>query len=91
MGKISWRRAWQPTPVVLPRESHGQGSLAGYSPWGRKECDMTESDPSEPHLSCLQNGSDKSTHLTSNRHCSLARLSQYSLALKVHLGTSLVV
>ena len=29
-----WRRAWQPTPVFLPGESHGQRSLAGYSPWG---------------------------------------------------------
>ena len=32
----------QPTPVFLPRESHGQRSLVGYSPWGRKELDMTE-------------------------------------------------
>ena len=40
--RIPWRRAWQPTPVFLPRESHGQRSLAGYSPWGRKESDMTE-------------------------------------------------
>ena len=30
------RRAWQPTPVFLPRESHGQRSLVGYSPWGRR-------------------------------------------------------
>ena len=30
------------TPVFLPGESHGQRSLAGYSPWGRKELDMTE-------------------------------------------------
>ena len=41
-GKIPWRRAWQPTPVFLPGESHGQKSLAGYPPWGRKESDMTE-------------------------------------------------
>ena len=32
-----WRRKRQPTPVFLPGESHGQRSLAGYSPWGRKE------------------------------------------------------
>ena len=32
--KIPWRRVWQPVPVVLPRESHGQRSLVGYSPWG---------------------------------------------------------
>ena len=42
VGKISWRRKWQPTPVFLARKSHGQRSLAGYSPWGRKELDMTE-------------------------------------------------
>ena len=29
-----WRRAWQPTPVLLPRKSHGQRSLVGCSPWG---------------------------------------------------------
>ena len=32
VGKISWRRAWQPTPVFLPGESHGQRKLADYSP-----------------------------------------------------------
>ena len=39
---LSWRRAWQPTPVFLPGESYGQRSLAGYSPWGCKESDITE-------------------------------------------------
>ena len=34
--RIPWRRAWQPTTVFLPRESHGQKSLAGYSPWVTK-------------------------------------------------------
>ena len=33
---------WQPTPVFLPGEFHGQRSLAGESPWGRKESDLTE-------------------------------------------------
>ena len=42
VGKIPWRRAQQPTPVFLPGEFHGQKSLVGYSPWGRKEWDMTE-------------------------------------------------
>ena len=32
VGKMPWRRAWQPTPVFLPGESHGQGSLAGCNP-----------------------------------------------------------
>ena len=31
---IPWRREWQPTPVFLPTESHGQRILEGYSPWG---------------------------------------------------------
>ena len=34
--KIPWRRKWQPTPVFLPGQSHGQRSLAGYGPWGCK-------------------------------------------------------
>ena len=42
VGKIPWRRAWQPTPVFLPRETHGQRRLVGYSLWGRKESDMTK-------------------------------------------------
>ena len=42
VGKIPWRRAWQSTPVFLPGESHGQRSLAGYSPKGRTESDTTE-------------------------------------------------
>ena len=42
VGKIPWRRAWQPTPVSLPGENRGQRSLAGYSPWGRIESDTTE-------------------------------------------------
>ena len=38
-GFDPWRRAWQPTPVFLPGESHRQRSLVGYSPWGGKESD----------------------------------------------------
>ena len=40
VGKIPWRKEWQPTPVFLPREFLRQ-SLAGYSPWGCKESDVT--------------------------------------------------
>ena len=40
--KNPWRREWLPTPVFLPKESHGQRSLAGYSPWGREQSDPTE-------------------------------------------------
>ena len=42
VGKIPWRRKWQPTPVFLPGKFHGQWSLVGYSPRGRKESDTTE-------------------------------------------------
>ena len=42
VGKIPRRRAWQPTPVFLPGEPHGQRSLVGYRTWGRKESDTTE-------------------------------------------------
>ena len=53
VGKIPWRRKWQPstvfrrrrwhpTPVLLPGKSHGQRSLVGCGPWGRKESDTTE-------------------------------------------------
>ena len=47
VGKIPWRRKWQPTPVSLPGKFHGLRSLAGYSPWGHKELDTTE------QLNCL--------------------------------------
>jgi len=42
VGKIPWRRAWQPTPVFLPGKSHGQRVLESYNPWNLKESDMTE-------------------------------------------------
>ena len=42
VGKIPWRRPWQPIPVFVPGESHGQKSLVDYSPLGLKELNMTE-------------------------------------------------
>ena len=39
---MHWRGKWQPTPVFLPGESQGRGSLVGCSPWGRTELDTTE-------------------------------------------------
>ena len=42
IGKIPCKREWQPTPVFLPGEFHGQKSLAGYSPWGHEVWDTTE-------------------------------------------------
>ena len=40
IGKIPWRRNWQPTSVFLPREPRGQKRLVGYSPWGHKGLDL---------------------------------------------------
>ena len=42
LRKIDWRRKWQPTPVFLPGESQGRGSLVGCRLWGRTESDTTE-------------------------------------------------
>ena len=42
VGKIPWRRKWQPVLVVLPGKFHGQRNLEGYSPWGHKESDTAE-------------------------------------------------
>ena len=41
-GRFPWRREWQPTPVFLLGESHGQKSLVGYSPHSHKELDTTK-------------------------------------------------
>ena len=49
LGKIPWRRSWQPTPIFLPGESHGQRSLVGYHPWGHIESDMPEQLSTAPH------------------------------------------
>ena len=47
VGKIPWRRIWQPTPVFLPGKFHGQRSLVGYSPWGHKDLEITEQQHTE--------------------------------------------
>ena len=42
LGRLPWRKAWQPTPVFLPGESQGRGSLVGCRLWGCTESDTTE-------------------------------------------------
>ena len=42
IGKILWRRKWQPTPELFPGKFQGQRSLVGYSPWCCKGFDMAE-------------------------------------------------
>ena len=58
VGKIPWRRKWQPTSVSLPGESHGQTSLESYSPW-----DCTESDMTEPLSIHIKRESSPLTHV----------------------------
>ena len=53
---ITWRRQLQPTPVLLPGKSHGQRSLVGCSPWGRKESDTTERHHFHFSLTCIGEG-----------------------------------
>ena len=51
---MHWRKKWQPTPVFLPGESHGRGSLVGCRLWGRTESDTTEATQQQqgiPHSS----------------------------------------
>jgi len=71
VGKIPWRRKWQPTPVILSGESHGQRSPVGYSPKGCcEELDMTETEHRTKICSiCRQNFQlcqkyNPSSHLT---------------------------
>ena len=53
---LKWRRKWQPTPVLLPGNSHRQRSLVGCSPWGRKESDTTDRLHFHFLLSCIGEG-----------------------------------
>ena len=53
VGKIPWRKEGLPTPVFLAGEFHGQRSLAGYSPWGCREPDMTKQDSTARPLADL--------------------------------------
>ena len=54
--RLSWRRQWHPTPVLLPGKSHGWRSLEGFSPWGRWVSDTTEQLHFQFSLSCIGEG-----------------------------------
>ena len=71
VGKISWRKKWQPTPVLLPGKLHGWRSPIGYSLWGRKESDTTM----RLHFAL-------SLFLIINRNQSWAKYIKYFLRLK---------
>ena len=76
LRKILWSRKWQPTPVFLPGKSHGQRSLAGYSPWDHKETDMTE---------CAHARTHTPTHTFTQR------IKDSSLIFSDHLSTEILV
>ena len=75
--KIPWRRKWQPTPVFLPGKSHGQRSLAGYSPWGCKGSDTTERRHSslQNHLLLFRQQNDTSLTTSLKEHLPFSFLS----------------
>ena len=56
LATVTRRRQWHPTPVLLPRKSHGWRSLVGCSPWGGKESDTTEQLHFHFSLSCIGGG-----------------------------------
>ena len=70
--RIPWRRAWQPTPVFLPGESHGQRCLVGYSPWGCKESNAV-------HFSCSAVSRLFVTPWTATCQASLSIINSWSL------------
>ena len=78
VGKIPWRRKWPPTAVVLPGRFHGQRSLAGYSPRGHKESDMTEH-------TIVGNGQPQNCHGAAGRvlHHMLMYYNEHIMRLKV--------
>ena len=61
VGKIPWRRKWQPTLVFLPGKFHGHRGLLGYSPWVRKELDTTEQLSAHTHM-CTHTHTHTHTH-----------------------------
>ena len=54
--ELDWRRQWQPTPVLLPRKSHGWRSLVVYSPWGLEGSDTAKRLHFHFSLSCIGEG-----------------------------------
>ena len=80
------RREWQPTPIFLPGESHRQGSLAGYSPWGQQESDTTEplnNNNAESSFSNYSSGRWKAVGQSQHPSLSLS----LSVSLSLGLGT----
>ena len=99
--KIPQRRKWQHTPIFLPGESQGQRNLADYSPWGRKELDMTEWLGTAQHrlhqnmnwpFPDIQAGFRKgrgTRHQTANNHWSIEKAREFKK--KIYTSASLTM
>ena len=89
---MHWRRKWQPTPVFLPGESQGRGSLVGCHLWGRTESDATEATQQQQHFGIPGSCKAKPTMFFS---CLLGKMRReglsgsLSLAPELHLYTEL--
>ena len=84
--KIPWRRKWQPTPVFLPGKFHGQRSLAGYSPWGHKESDMTEH-TGLLHLYCEYTCIHECVHVYGNGWVCISNIKDTHTHIYVHVDS----
>ena len=65
--RCSWRRAWQPTPIFFPGESHGQRGLVGCSPWGSPRVDndwATKRRPQQHAAACAEVEAQRCSHGT---------------------------
>ena len=75
--KIPWRRKWQPIPVFLPGESHGQRSLMGYSPWGCKQSDIISQ--LSTHIGIIvRDGAHTHTHTHTHTQKSLSHVQLFA-------------
>ena len=75
---MHWRRKWQPTPVFLPGESQGWGSLVGCHLWGRKESDTTEATQQQQNVPKLHSLPEFTSRYQSQRLALLARILLHS-------------
>ena len=75
VGKITWRRKWQPAPVFLPGKAHGQRSLAGYSLWGcRVRHDLATKEKQQAGCDTSSWKNDLDTHMRYVGNCGLISL-----------------
>ena len=89
VAEIPWRRKWKPSPVLLPGKSHGQRSLAGYSPWGLKRVGHDLAPKQRVQRLLVAQGSVAHGHLEYRAFVQVfsGTLSGYSLAASLKLPT----